>query len=139
MCYHPQTDKELTFMNRLLRFIAPLICLGGGLLSAQSQPVYTISTVAGTGNLGEGGPATAAQLSSPDCLAVDSSGALFIADANNHRIRKVSAAGDISTVAGTGTAGFSGDGAAATRAMLNSPQAVWVDNTGNVLIADSNN
>ncbi len=102
-----------------------------------------ISTVAGNGTAGFGGDdgaATAAQLDSPQSVAVDSSGNLFIADTDNHRIRKVDAAtGFISTVAGDGTFGFSGDGAAATAAQLNLPLGVAVDASGNLFIADTDN
>ena len=98
-----------------------------------------ISTVAGVGTAafsGDGGPATSAHLNNPNDLVVDSSGNLFIADRNNHRIRKVDTSGDISTVAGTGTSGFSGDGGPATSAKLKSPEAVAVDSSGNLFIAD---
>jgi len=102
-----------------------------------------ITTVAGSGtagSLGDGGVATAAQLYTPSAVAVDAAGNLYIADANNHKIRKVTAAtGIISTLAGTGTAGYLGDGAPATMANLSSPQGVAVDGAGNVFIADVNN
>jgi len=100
-----------------------------------------INTVAGTGIEGYGGDgaaATAAQLDTPSGVAVDGSGNLYIADSHNHRIRKVSA-GIITTIAGTGTPGFSGDGGAATAAELSLPSGVAVDATGNVYIADTNN
>ena len=102
----------------------------------------TIITVAGTrgqGFSGDGGPATAAQLNGPNGVAVDGSGNLYIADTNNHRIRKVNAGGMITTVAGTGTAVFSGDGRPATAAQLNGPNGVAVDGSGNLYIADTNN
>ncbi|MGW1983665.1 NHL domain-containing protein [Streptomyces collinus] len=98
-----------------------------------------ISTVAGTGTAGfkgDGGPAVAAQLNYPREVAVDKAGVLYIADTNNHRIRKVTADGKISTVAGTGAAGFRGDGGAATAAQLNLPLGVAVDSTGALYIAD---
>ena len=101
-----------------------------------------ISSVAGNGTQGfsgDGGPATAAQLNLPMCVAVDSMGNLFIADAYNSRIRKVTADGIISTVAGNGTQGFSGDGGSATATQLNFPISVAVDSPGNLFIADSNN
>ena len=101
-----------------------------------------ISTVAGTGTdgfSGDGAAATAAQLNQPTGVAVDGSGNLYIADTVNHRIRKVDSSGNISTVAGTGTDGFSGDGAAATAAQLWSPSDVAVDGSGNLYIADKNN
>ncbi|MGW2492599.1 NHL domain-containing protein [Streptomyces sp. NPDC001606] len=98
-----------------------------------------ISTVAGTGAAGfkgDGGPAAAAQLNYPREVAVDKAGAVYIADTNNHRIRKVTADGKISTVAGTGAAGFRGDGGPATAAQLNLPLGVAVDSTGALYIAE---
>ena len=98
-----------------------------------------ISTVAGGGGtFGDGGPATAAQLNHPAGVAVDVFGNLFIADANNNRIRKVDTSGIISTVAGNGIAGFSGDGGQATSAQLNNASGVAVDASGNIFIADNN-
>jgi hypothetical protein len=100
-----------------------------------------ISTVAGSGvagYLGDGGSATAARLNNPYGVAVGSTGDLFIADTTNHRIRKVSG-GIITTVAGTGTAGLSGDGAAATAAQVNGPYGVTVTSAGDLLIADTGN
>src|SRR4030095_12268347 len=92
---------------------------------------------------GDGGPATSAQLGGARGVAVDADGNLFIADFNNNRIRKVTAAGLITTVAGIGSAfpfsgGFSGDGGPAAAAQLNLPLGVAVDG-GNLLSADSSN
>jgi sugar lactone lactonase YvrE len=101
-----------------------------------------ITTVAGNGTLGSGGdsgPATSAQLYYPTGLAFDGSGNLYIADNGNQRIRKVDATGIITTVAGTGTASFSGDGGPATAATLNDPTGVAVDTAGNLYIADYGN
>jgi len=102
-----------------------------------------IVTAAGTGIQGfsgDGGPASAAKLSLPFGLAVDAAGNLFIADEFNHRIRRVAGAtGVITTVAGTGTAGFGGDGGPATAAALNYPQGVAVDAAGLLYIADTQN
>lgn len=100
-----------------------------------------ITTVAGNGMSGfsgDGGPATAAELSSPESIAVDSSGDLFIAD--NNRVREVDrATGIITTVAGNGTSGFSGDGGAATAAELSGPAGIAVDSPGDLFIVDAFN
>jgi uncharacterized protein (TIGR03437 family) len=110
-----------------------------------------ITTVAGNygcGFSGDGGPATSALLCSPGGIAVDGSGNLFIADTSNQRIRKISASGIITTVAGNGVVeagsfgnagGFSGDGGPATSASLNNPGSVAVDSSGNLFIVDTNN
>jgi sugar lactone lactonase YvrE len=97
-----------------------------------------ISTVAGNGRpgfSGDGGPATRARLR-PNRVAVDRSGALYVADAGNHRIRKIDTRGIITTVAGNGRAGFSGDGGPATRASLDEPWDVAVSDQGALYIAD---
>ena len=100
-----------------------------------------ITTVAGNGTWGysgDGGPATSAELSGPSGVAVDSSGNLFIADLGNSRIRRVDAASHvITTVAGNGTIGSSGDGGPARSAELSGPSGVAVDSSGNLFIADS--
>jgi hypothetical protein len=90
------------------------------------------------GYSGDGGSATSAQLSRPQGLAVDGAGNLFIADSNNHSIRKVSVSGIITTVAGNGTSGSSGDGDPATSAQLSYPQGLAVDGAGNLFIAGDN-
>ncbi len=102
----------------------------------------TITTVAGNGTFGfsgDSGPATSATLNGPRGVAVDDAGNLFIADYDNHRIRKVSANGIITTVAGNGTRGFSGDDGPATSASLFFPTGVAVDGAGNLFIADFGN
>jgi uncharacterized protein (TIGR03437 family) len=99
-----------------------------------------ISTVAGNGTAGysgDGGPATSAQLSGPTGVALDPAGNLFIADSANHSVRKVNPAGNISTLAGTGILGDSGDGGAASQGQLASPVGVATDSSGNIYIADS--
>jgi sugar lactone lactonase YvrE len=101
----------------------------------------TIETVSGNGAAGfsgDGGPATSASLYLPRRVAVDAAGNLYIADKRNNRIRKVSG-GTITTVAGNGVAGFSGDTGPATNASLDGPEGVALDAVGNLYIADSNN
>jgi uncharacterized protein (TIGR03437 family) len=100
-----------------------------------------ISTIAGNGQYqasGDNGPATAATLDPAD-LAIDGKGDLFVADLVNNRIRKIAPDGTISTVAGTGAAGYTGDGGPAVAAQLTTPSGVAVDAAGNLYIADSIN
>jgi Leucine-rich repeat (LRR) protein len=99
-----------------------------------------MTTVAGTGTAGYDGEgmATSKMLANPLGIAVDSAGNLYIADTNNNRIRKVDSAGNMTTVAGTGTAGYDGEGIAINK-MLNLPRDVAVDSAGNLYIADSMN
>ena len=98
-----------------------------------------ITTVAGTGTAGYNGdniPATSAQLSDPEAVAVDGAGNLYIADRFNYRVRKVDTSGNITTVAGTGTTGYNGDGIPASTAQLNQPTGLALDGAGNLYIAD---
>ncbi len=117
-----------------------LIVLSG---PAWAQTAYVTTTVAGNGTVGfsgDSGAATQAQLDSPVGLALDGAGTLYIADEVNQRLREVAkATQDIITVAGNGTAGYSGDNAAGTSAELNNPMGVTVDSAGNFYIADSAN
>ena len=99
-----------------------------------------ITTVAGTGSAGfsgDGGPATQAQLDRPSGVVVDAKGNLYISDSFNYRVRKVDTAGIITTFAGTGTKGTSGDGGLATGATLADPRDIAIDREGNVYIADT--
>jgi hypothetical protein len=109
---------------------------------AQAQSVGVIRTIAGGGasDPGDGGPALDAVLANPGGLARDAAGNLYIADTAHHRIRRIeTATGVITTVAGTGAAGYGGDGGAATSALLNAPQGIALDPSGNLYIADTNN
>ena len=101
-----------------------------------------ITTVAGTGEpgfAGDGGPGAAAVLAYPTGIAVAADGALYIADTGNHRVRKLAADGTITTVAGTGAAGFNGDGGPAALARLNSPRGVAVSADGMLYVVDREN
>jgi uncharacterized protein (TIGR03437 family) len=102
----------------------------------------SLSVLSGSGTLGysgDGGPATSAAMRDPLGMAVDSAGNVYIADMQNHRIRKVDTSGVITTVAGNGTFGFSGDGGPATSAMIAMPHGVAVDAAGNLYISDTLN
>ena len=105
------------------------------------SPSGIITTVAGNGKIdfsGDGGPATSASLYRPSGVALDSDGNIYIADTQNVRIRKVDTSGNISTVAGNGAIGYSGDGGLAVNAALFYPMGVAVDGAGNIYIADQN-
>jgi trimeric autotransporter adhesin len=101
-----------------------------------------ITTIAGTGPInsgyaGDGGPAISAKLNAPQGVAIDAAGDVYIADAGNHAIRKITAStGIISTISGSGTYGYSGDGGLATAAKLYAPSKVAIDDVGDVYIAD---
>jgi uncharacterized protein (TIGR03437 family) len=99
-----------------------------------------ISTVAGNGNFGgDGGPATQSTLFNPQGLVLDGAGGFYITDTDNHRIRRVNAAGSINTVAGAGARGSTGDGGPAIEALFALPRAIDRDAAGNIFIADSSN
>ena len=101
-----------------------------------------ITTVAGTGEQdfhGDGGPATQAAISLPRDVALDADGSLYIADGANNRIRKVDPDGTITTVAGTGSTEFSGDGGPAHLANLSMPYSIALDREGNLYIVDTGN
>lgn len=101
-----------------------------------------ITTIAGTGEVGssgDGGPATEATLNGPDGLAIDAEGNIYVTEYIGHRIRKIDAEGIITTVAGTGEHGFSGDGGPAPEAQLYSPHDIEFDPEGNLYVADEVN
>lgn len=106
------------------------------------DPSGMITTIAGSGTegfSGDGSPATEAQLNRPHGISADSAGNIYIADTRNNRIRKVDAAGIITTIAGDGTASFGGDEGPATAAQLNRPHGIIADGAGNIYVADTNN
>ncbi len=130
--------------RRLFLVMAALTGLTGVAGPADASaavPAPTLELLAGTGvpgYLGDGGPAIDAQLDQPMGVAVDAAGNVLVADLSN-RIRKITPDGVITTVAGSGIAGFAGDGGPATDAQLNHPTGVIVDATGGILIADQHN
>ena len=115
--------------RRLLVGAAIVLLFAGG-RTACGQVITTVAGTGSAGYSGDGAAATAAQLTYPSGVAVDRAGNLYIADSSNQRIRKVTA-DVISTVAGTGNQGYSGDGGAATAAQLNNPIGVTEDSAGN--------
>lgn len=108
-------------------------------VSNNSGKIFTFAGTGTFGYSGDGGPDTAAQLAAPFGVTVDASGNVYIADSQNERIRKVNTNGIISTIAGNGKAGFSGDGGPATAAEFEFPQGIAVDASGNVYISDYDN
>jgi len=107
--------------------------------STNPPTITTVAGIAGDGGFsGDGGPATSAQLHLPSDVAVDGLGRLFIADTLNHRIRRVDQLGSITTIAGTGTAGFNNDGLAIV-SQLNNPEGIAIDGLGRVFVADTTN
>ena len=132
-------DSPAAFARRFL--LKPAVCavVAAAAVWAQSADEWIIETVAGSSSIGDGGAAVRAQLRSPAGAAADGAGNLYIADSSNQRVRKVDAAGVITTVAGTGERGYGGDGGAAVRAQLNFPSGAALDAAGNLYIADRDN
>jgi uncharacterized protein (TIGR03437 family) len=115
------------------------LAMGCAFAAAPAPISYTIDTVAGSSAVGDGGPALSAALSDAEGIALDSAGNIFVADANDHRVRRIATDGTISTVAGDGFPGFRGDGGPASAARLNTPYGITVDRAGNLYIADLGN
>ena len=138
----PATDAELCFPSGVATDAAGNVYVADR-CSHRVRKIDTdgvISTVAGNGSPGgggDGGPAIEAQLAFPVAVATDPSGTLYIAEGGSHRVRKVSVDGVITRFAGTGRAGYSGDGGLAARARLGNPAGVAADEAGNVYVADS--
>ena len=121
-------------MKKITTLLALAFCLNGW--------AQIITTVAGNGTAGfsgDGGQATNAELHYPASVIFDAVGNMYIAEDGNNRIRMINTAGIISTFAGNGTAGYSGDGGPATNAEINSPTGLIFDSHGNLYIVDSNN
>jgi subtilisin family serine protease/sugar lactone lactonase YvrE len=142
----PATSAQLNNPEALAVDAAGNLYIGDNLNSRVRKvaPDGTITTVAGSGTggwgySGDGGPGTSAQISEARALAVDAAGNLYIADTYNEAIRKLTPDGIITTVAGNGTQGYSGDGGPATSAQLNLPWGIAVGAAGNFYIADGAN
>ena len=134
------TPTALTLDNKGNLYLADI---GSHCIRRIAPATGTISTVAGTGTqgfAGDGSVATAALIDSPGGLAVDSNGNLYLADTHNHRIRRIDAVtGAITTVAGNGAQGFTGDSNSATAARLSLPHGLSIDPQGNVNVSDTAN
>src|SRR5688572_17369791 len=138
----PATSARLAFPWTLAMRADGTLFVGdlGNIRVRTVNPAGVIATFAGTGvqvSAGDGGPATSASFVFPQDIALDAQGNLYVADTAAHRIRRVNAAGVISTIAGNGTFGFSGDGGPATLATLALPRGLSLDTSGNLYIADS--
>jgi uncharacterized protein (TIGR03437 family) len=135
---HPRWNRAAVLLG-IASLLLPALCL------AQTPPVYTINTiigsgpsVAGPGYSGDGGTALTAQLNAPTSVVLDSHGNIYIADQANNVIREV-VSGNISTVAGTGTAGYSGDTGLAASATLTAPDSLAFDSQGNYYFSEVRN
>lgn len=134
--YHPfdvAVDASGTvYFTEVVNHIVRKIDAAGQLVTVAG--VYGVS-----GSSGDGGPATAAHFTNPSGIAVDASGNVFVVDQYSHCVRKINTSGIISTIAGTGTVSFSGDGGPATAATLSYPNFINIDNSGNLLLTDNGN
>lgn len=123
-------------------FLSAFLCIQLLAVTNSYSQGGIITTIAGNGSKeysGDGGQAVDAGLSSPGGLFIDVDGNLYIADSSNHCIRKVDPSGIISTIAGNGTSGYSGDGSKAQDAQLNSPNDIYISALGELFIADTGN
>ena len=142
-------NLKLSIMKRLLfarllsksttKFVTFSLLTISSFANVNAQNISTIAGNGTMGSTGDGGAATAATLSAPWGVASDAAGNIYVADEAANCIRKINSTGIISTIAGTGVAGFSGDGGPATAAQLNNPYDVGVDAAGNIYIADYGN
>jgi sugar lactone lactonase YvrE len=111
-----------------------LVVFGFGISGLQAQIINTIGGDGVSGYSGDGGPATVAEMS-PGFLTLDYIGNVYIVDGNNYRIRKIDTGGNMSTFAGNGVYGYSGDGGPATAAEILGPQGIAIDDSGNIFIS----
>ena len=108
-------------------------------INVNAQVITLIGGNGTAGYSGDSGPATAAELSNPDGLVIDTSGNIYVAEYGNNTIRKITPSGIITTYAGNGTPGYSGDGGPASAAKLSAPVKLAIDNVGNIYVADHGN
>jgi len=143
--FHPTGDLYLAdYENSRIRIVSSttgiVTTVAGSGPCASGRPPFSSTVVCKGGFAGDGGPAVNAVLNYPGGVALDKEGNVYIADTINHRIRRVDAAtGIIYTIAGTGTNGFSGDGAPALAAEISFPAGIAVDADGRVFFSDENN
>ena len=142
-------DSEPASQGRFLNIDGLAVDSSGGILIADSgnnrvrriDPSNRLSTIAGNGTrgfAGDGGPAAAAQFASPRYLALDRDGRIYISDTANHRIRRIGRDGIVTTIAGNGNPGFTGDGGPALEAALGSPLGLALDPAGNLFVVSLN-
>jgi uncharacterized protein (TIGR03437 family) len=134
--------------NNVVRVVCqtqtPIACtnnafIGGAVWASGDINTFAGDNTTGSGYIGDGGPATGALLNNPAYVLLDATGDLYISDSGNNVIRKVNTSGIISTVAGNGIAGYSGDGGPALQAELSNPKGLALDSSNNLYIADTGN
>jgi sugar lactone lactonase YvrE len=127
-------------MPRIVLLVVALVgAFSATAAAAEAPSIRTIAGAGGAGYNGDGKPALSTRLSAPSGLVYDAAGNLFVADSGNHRIRRIGLDGTVTTVAGAGVGGFSGDGGPAVAAQLNFPRAIGVAADGTLYIADTGN
>ena len=131
--------KNSSQLRGLILVVAVMVATFGATPDAAGQSIVTFGGNGAAAFSGDGGQAVFAAFNQPRGMSIDVAGNVYFADIMNSRVRRIAVNGVITTVAGTGVAGFSGDGGQATAAMLSGPQAVLVDAAGNLIIADTQN
>ena len=134
-----QLSKHLRGFHSGSWLLAPVFLFICASTPAYAVSTYQIDTVAGSNSIGDNGPAGLASLADAEGVCADAAGNIYVADTVNNRVRKIDVFGTITTIAGNGTAGSSGDGGPATQAQLQQPYGIAVDPAGNLYIADLGN